>query len=359
MICAFVRKTKMGRCFRAVAFSMALLMLSILLASCSNKQQKRVVNVYNWGAYIDKDLLSAFEEETGIHVVYSNYATNEDLYVKIKNGGSNYDVIVPSDYMIERMSREGLLQAIQWNLVPNISAVDASYLHRPFDPEQRYSAPCFWGTLGILYNKDLVQEPVDSWNILWDPQYSRQIIMMDSSRDSIGLALRLAGHSLNSKDPSALEIAAQHLQAQYPLVYAYLGDQTKDIMVNGEAALAVAYSGDALDAMFSNERLAYAVPKEGSNIWFDGWAIPARAQNVEEAHAFINFMLAPERAAQNADYVGYSLPSSSARALQDPDYRDSEVAYPNMSAMPELEVFRDPGAFVRQYDELWQRVKIG
>lgn len=332
--------------------------LSLLLMSCGPAStQGQVVNVYNWGEYIDTDLLTKFEEETGIRVIYSNFNTNEDLYVKIKNGGSNYDVIMPSDYMIERMKNEGMLRPINWDNVPNIETVDEEYLNHSYDPEQRFSAPYFWGTLGIVYNTTLVDEEVDSWSMLWDEKYARNIIMLDSSRDSLGIALARLGYSMNSRDDTELAQAKALLIEQYPLVYAYLVDQTKDIMINGEAALAVMYSGDAVDALSNNEDLAYAIPKEGSNLWFDAMVIPAGAKNPENAEAFINFMLEPENAAQNAEYVWYSLPSSQAKELLSDELRDNEVAYPEFDSLPRLEVFRDPGSFVKVYDDIWQEVK--
>lgn len=335
------------------------LIMSLLLAGCSLSPATRgeVVNVYNWGEYIDSDLLSQFEEETGIRVIYSNFNTNEDLYVKLKGGGSNYDVIVPSDYMIERMINEDMLRPINWDNVPNLKYVDEEYQHHSYDPEQAYSAPYFWGTLGIVYNTGLVDEEVDSWDILWDEKYRRNIIMLDSSRDSIGIALARLGYSMNSRNPDELEQAKQLLIEQYPLVYAYLVDQTRDIMINGEAALAVMYSGDAVDALDNNEDLAYAVPKEGSNLWFDAMVIPKGAKNPENAEKFINFMLQPENAAQNSEYVWYSLPSTAAKELLSDELRENEVAYPPLELLDELEVFRDPGTFVKLYDEMWQDIK--
>ncbi|MDY3052220.1 MAG: ABC transporter substrate-binding protein [Ndongobacter sp.] len=350
----FIRHSRMRRHLWGLCLGLLLLGTS---CTANEAEQGEVVNVYNWGEYIDKDLLTKFQEETGIRVIYSNFTTNEDLYVKLKSGGSNYDVVVPSDYMIERMRNEGMLRKINWENVPNMRYVDAAYKNHSYDPEQEYSAPFFWGTLGIVYNTTMVEEPVDSWSILWNEKYAREIIMMDSSRDSLGITLRWKGHSMNSTDSAQLAEAKELLTRQYPLVYAYLVDQTKDIMRNGEAALAVMYSGDALDALLENEDLAYAIPKEGSNLWFDAMVIPKNAQHPKNAEAFINFMLDPENAAQNAAYVGYSLPNSQARALLPEEYRDSEVAYPPEERLKNLEVFRDPGKWVRQYDEIWQEVK--
>ncbi len=330
----------------------------LALPSCAGEEAPgEVVSVYNWGEYIDKDLLAKFEEETGIRVIYSQFNTNEDMFVKLKNGTSRYDVVVPSDYMIEKMRNEGMLRKIRWENVPNIQYVDAEYLNHPYDPERAYAAPYFWGTLGIVYNRELVEQPVDSWSILWDETYAGDIIMLDSSRDSIGIALKLLGYSMNSKNDEELAEAEALLIRQHPLVYAYLVDQTRDIMKNGEAAIAVMFSGDAVDVLSENEELDYAVPKEGSNLWFDAMVIPEKAANPDNAEAFINFMLDPENAAQNAEYVWYSLPSSAAVELLSEELKDSEVAYPDLTTLPDLEVYRDPGPWIRKYDDIWQNVK--
>ncbi|MCI6660193.1 MAG: spermidine/putrescine ABC transporter substrate-binding protein [Peptoniphilaceae bacterium] len=334
-----------------------LLGMLFLFTGCDSGEKKNVVNIYNWGEYIDPELVDQFEKETGIDVIYSNYATNEDLYVKLKSGGSGYDLIVPSDYMIERMVQEEMLLPIDFTKIPNMKYVDQQYLHHIFDPDQKYSVPYFWGTLGILYNKTKVEDPVTSWDILWNPKYERNIIMLDSSRDSIGIGLIRNGFSMNSRNAVELAAAKADLTAQYPLVYAYLVDQTKDIMINGEASLAVMYSGDALAAMMENEDLDYAVPKEGSNLFFDAFAIPKGAKNKENAEKFINFMLEPENMAQNAEWVGYSLPSESGRRLLPEEYRDSPVAYPEKSIFDRLEVFDYPGAFIKVYDTIWQDIK--
>lgn len=350
-------KAKLNRNQIIALILLGMMLLPLLVGCNTSKSYKSVVNVYNWGDYMDKDLLAKFEEETGIQVVYSTFNTNEDLYVKLKNGVSNYDVVMPSDYMIEKMKNEEMLRPIDWSQVPNMKYVDLEYQNHTYDPEQIYSAPYFWGTLGIVYNTQLVDEEVDSWNILWDEKYKREIIMLDSSRDSLGIALKLLGYSMNSTKEEELAQAEELLIKQYPLVYAYLVDQTKDIMKNGEAALAVMYSGDAVDALSENEDLAYTVPKDGSNLWFDSMVIPKNSKNPENGEAFINFMLEPENAAQNADYVWYSLPSSAAKELLDEELRDNEVAYPPLETFTNLEVFKDPGQFVKKYDDIWQNVK--
>ena len=338
---------------------LGLLALALLaLTGCGNEEMTgEVVNIYNWGEYINPDLLTKFEDETGIKVIYSNFTTNEDLYVKLKNGGSSYDLVCPSDYMLERMIKEGMLAKLNFDNIPNMKYIDEEYLYHSCDPNQEYSVPYFWGTLGITYNKTMVKEEVKSWDILWDEKYARNIIMLDSSRDSLGVALARRGYSINSKNIDEMEEAKQDLIEQYPIVYAYLVDQIKDVMKNNEAAMAVMFSGDAQDAIIHNENLAYVIPEEGGNLWIDSFAVPADAPNKENAEKFINFILEPENAALNAEWVGYSLPSSEGRALLPEEYRDSEVSYPPKEKLKNLEVFQHPGDFIHYYDEIWQDIK--
>lgn len=334
------------------------LALALGLSACQKgTDQAQVVNVYNWGEYMDPDLLRQFEEETGIRVIYSNFATNEDMYVKLKNGGASYDLIFPSEYMLQRLIAEDMLLPLDYEKIPNWKKIDSDFLNRDYDPEQKYSLPYFWGSLGILYNKKLVQGPIDSWDVLWDPTYAGNCIMLDSSRDSLAVALLRRGYAINTRDQKELDLATADLIAQYPLVYAYLVDQTRDIMINGECALAVTYSGDAKLSISKNPDLAYVVPKEGSNLWVDLFAIPKEAQNKENAEKLINFLLRPEVMAKNAEWVGYSLPSQAGRALLDEESRKSTVVYPDPAVLERLEVFHYLGDFVQVYDQLWQSVK--
>lgn len=337
----------------------SLLVISTLLQSaCHHVEGKRdnTIFVYNWGAYIDMNLLSKFEAETGIKVVYETFNTNEDLYVKLKNSSNRYDIVIPSDYMIEKMYKEGLLQKLDYSQIPNNKYIDEDFLNPDFDPDSAYSIPYFWGTVGILYNPDLVSDPVDSWDILWNPKYAKNIIMLDSSRDNMMIALRRNNFSSNTTVMSELEIAKNDLFEQFPLVYAYLVDQAKDIMINEECAMAVIYSGDALDALYENPKLEFFIP-DNSNFWVDAMAIPANAMNVKGAHQFINFMLDPENMAANAEEVGYAIPAQAAKELLDEEVQNDEHAYPPHEKLLNLENFRDIGEFQRIYDEFMQEVK--
>ncbi len=329
----------------------------IALLALTSCQKKEVVNVYNWGEYIDKAILDDFEKETGIKVEYDNFVTNEDLYVKMTQGSNKYDVIVPSDYMIERMVNEKLIQKMDFSKIPNAQNVDAKYRDPAYDPEGAYSVPYFWGTVGIVYNKTMVKGEVNSWDILWDPAYNQQIIMLDSSRDSIGIALKKLGYSMNSRNEKELQEAKQLLIEQKPLVYAYLVDETKDNMINGNAALGVMFSGDAYDALRQNPDLAYAIPKEGSNLWYDAMVVPSNAENEANAYKFIDYMCRPEVSAKNAEFVGYSVPISSAVALLPDEMKNSEVAYPDIAKLPNMEIYNDPKEVVELYDTIWTDIK--
>lgn len=323
------------------------------LSACGSKNQ---VKIYNWGEYIDKELLGKFEEETGIKPVYETFVTNEDMYIKLKNSNAKYDVVVPSDYMIEKMVNENMLQKIDTSKLTNYSAIGKEFLGKEHDKTNEYSVPYFWGTLGIVYNTKLVKEDITSWDALFDEKYKGQIIMMDSSRDSIGIALKKLGYSLNSRNEKELNEAKDLLVKQFPLVKAYLMDETKDVMKNGEAMMAVMYSGDAADAIAANKDLKYVIPKEGSNIFFDAMVIPANAENYDNALKFIDFMTKPENAAQNAQ-IGYSTAVSAAIELLPDEMKNNKVAYPDTASLKDLEVFRDPGEFVSTYDQIWQFVK--
>ena len=317
--------------------------------------------VYNWGEYIDPEVLTMFEEETGIDIVYEEFETNEILYPKISSGAIAYDVICPSDYMIQRMIENDLLSEINFDNIPNLKNIGKQYLEqsRQFDPENKYSVPYCWGTVGILYNKMMVDEPVDSWSILWDPKYKDNILMQDSVRDAFGVTLKYIGYSLNSIDLDELTEAKNLLIEQKPLVQAYVIDQVRDKMIGNEAALGVIYSGEAIYTQKENPNLEYVIPKEGSNIWIDSWVIPKNAEHKENAEKFINFLCRPDIALMNFEYITYSTPNEAARELiEDESIRNSEIAFPDLSKYDNLETFQYLGTEADQvYGDLWNKVK--
>jgi spermidine/putrescine-binding protein len=338
----------------------ALLVMTLGLFACSKNDGEKVY-VYNWGEYIDPDVLDLFEEETGIEVVYDYFEQNEEMYPKIKANAVQYDVVCPSDYMIQKMIDEGLLAEINFDNVPNIKNIDPAYLKssQSFDPENKYSVPYCWGTVGILYNKTMVDEPIDSWGTLFDEKYSGNILMMDSVRDAFAVALSYLGYDINTTDEAQLEEAKALLQAQYPLVQAYVVDQVRDKMIGGEAALGVIYSGEAIYTKRENPDLEYVVPKEGSNVWIDGWVIPKNCKNKENAEAFINFMCDGEIALKNFEFITYSTPNTVARdMIADEDIKNSEVAFPDQATLDRCTTYRYLGEEVENlYIEKWNEVK--
>ena len=327
----------------------------------SNMMNSEKVVVYNWGEYLDPEVLTMFEEETGIDVVYEEFETNEILYPKISSGAIAYDVICPSDYMIQRMIENDLLAEINFDNIPNVKNIGKDYMEqsRQFDPENKYSVPYCWGTVGILYNKTMVDEPITSWSVLWDEKYKDNILMQDSVRDAFGVTLKYLGYSLNSTDLDELTEARDLLIKQKPLVQAYVIDQVRDKMIGNEAAIGVIYSGEAIYTQMENPDLEYVIPEEGSNIWIDSWVIPKNAENKENAEKFINFLCTPEIALMNFEYITYSTPNSEARKLiEDEAIRNSEIAFPDLSKYDNLETFQYLGTEADQtYGELWNQVK--
>lgn len=333
--------------------------MSLSFVGCSSGGENGKVVVYNWGDYIDPAVNDMFTKETGIKVVYSDYANNEEMYASVEPGNVKYDVLFPSDYMIEKMINKDMLQKIDFSQIPNYENIDEQFLNLPYDSNNEYSVPYMWGTVGIVYNKTMVEEPVDSWDILWDSKYKGQIFMYDSERDSIMVALKKLGYSMNTRDEKELEEAKQLLIEQAPLVLAYVGDEGKNKMVNGEAALMIAWGGDAMVMVAENPDLEYVLPKEGTNYFVDGIVIPKNAENVEQAYQYINFLCRPDIAKMNAEYIGYSTPISAARELLPDEIKNSEIAYPDETILNGelMEMFNDPSDIASLYSSIWTQVK--
>lgn len=280
--------------------SLVFMLIGIMMFSLSGcGKGKDTLNVYNWGDYIDESVIKEFEKEYNVKVNYETFATNEDMYVKIKKGGTDYDVLVPSDYMITKMINENMLEKIDMNNIPNYKDIPSKFKNLAFDPKNEYSVPYMWGTVGIIYNTKLIKDNIDSWDALWNPKYKGQILMVDSQRDAIAVALKKLGYSMNTTNKAELEKAKQELIKQKPLVHAYVGDEVKDLMTDEEGAIAVVWSGDAVTMMKNNKNLRYVIPKEGSNLWFDNMVIPKGSKHKKEAEMFINFMTRPDIALKN------------------------------------------------------------
>ena len=341
---------------KKIALVLAILLVGTLFG-CAAKEDSNTLYVLNWGDYIDEALLTQFEEETGIQVNYTTMATNEEMMVKLEEADCIYDVCFPSDYIIERLIQKDLLHELNKDNIPNLQYIDERFLDLDFDPENKYSVPYMWGTVGILYNTTMVQEPVTSWDILWDETYADQILMYDSIRDTIGVALMKLGYSINTRNEADIQAAEEALIAQKPIVQAYLGDPIKDRLISGGAAMGIVYSGDAMWCMYENPDLAYAVPETGSNLWFDNIIIPKTSDNTEAAEAFINFLCDPEVAAQNAEYIGYSTPNAAALEILGDEYINNPTYNPPQELLDKCEIFHDLGDFITVYNDAWNRIK--
>lgn len=324
------------------------------------------INVYNWGEYISNgvdgslDVNAEFTRRTGIAVNYTTFDSNESLYSKLAGGGATYDVIIPSDYMISKLIDENMLAPLDFSNIPNFEHIDEPFVNPDYDPEGLYSVPYTWGTVGLFYNTDFIQEPVTSWEILWDERYSGKILMFDNPRDAFAIAQAVLGFSLNTTDSSAWEEAAMLLKQQKPLVQAYVMDQIFDKMESGEAWLAPYYSGDAGILVEENDNIEFVVPEEGTNYFVDAMCIPATAAHKAEAERYINFLCDPEIAAANMDYVGYATPESAAKAYLDDEVVENPIYYPDEETLARTEVFVNlPGETSALLDTLWAEVKMG
>ncbi|MBD5522440.1 MAG: ABC transporter substrate-binding protein [Lachnospiraceae bacterium] len=328
----------------------------------SGNREKDVVIVYNWGEYVDPDTLAMFEEETGIEVIYDEFETNETMYPKIESGAAGYDVVCPSDYMINKMIQNNLLMELDFDNLPNAKAnIGSQYWEqaRGFDPENKYSVPYCFGTVGILYNKTMIEEPITSWAQLWDEKYSDDILMQDSVRDAFMVAEKLYGYSMNTLDPDELQTVKDALIAQKPIVQAYVIDQVRDKMIGNEAAIGVIYSGEAIYTQYENPDLEYVIPKEGTNVWIDSWVILKNAPHKENAEKFIDFMCRADIALKNFEYITYSTPNVAAwELIEDEEIKNSPIAFPDLSLYPNLETYVYLGEEGDSlYNELWKEVK--
>ena len=323
------------------------------------------INVYSWGEYIangtdgSMDVNQEFTRRTGIKVNYTTFDSNESLYSKLVGGGADYDVIVPSDYMVSRLINEDMLLPLDFENIPNYQYIDEQFRAPGYDPENKYSVPYTWGVVGIFYNTDYIDE-VTSWQSLWDDSYAGKILMFDNPRDSFAIAQFLLGQDANTTDPGDWRAAADLLKAQKPLVQAYVMDQIFDKMESGEAWIAPYYSGDAAILVDNSDNIAFAVPEEGTNFFVDAMCVPKTARHKREAEEYINFLCDPEISGANMDYVGYSTPETAARAYLDPEVAESPMHYPSEETVAKAQIFVNlPGETSKLVDSLWAEVKMG
>ena len=350
--------------------------LSVLLAvSClaglsgCGSSKKTTLYVYNWGQYISEgddgslDVIAAFEEAyPNIRVQYSTYDSNEIMYSKLANGGITVDVIIPSDYMIGRMVQEGMLEELNFGNIPNYQYIDDAFKNTSYDPENKYSVPYTWGTVGIIYNTKYVDEAdVTGWELLWNEKYAGKILMFDNSRDAFGIAEYLLGYDVNTTDEAELQACAAKLAEQKPVVQQYVMDQIFDAMENEEAWIAPYYAGDYLTMVEENPDLAFYRPTaQGYNMFIDAMCIPTCCQEKEAAEAFINFLCSPEISSANMAFLGYSVPSTAAKELMDPEVAGSKVAYPDADTLTTGTSFNYlPEETSRYMESLFMEVRNG
>ena len=343
-----------------VLVSIALMVTVSRLNSSEGYSSGNTLTVFNWGDYIDEELIEKFETETGIKVIYETFDSNEAMLTKIEQGGTAYDIAVPSEYMIEKMRAENMLIPLDHSKLPNLKNIDPRFMNLPFDPRNKYSIPYFWGTVGIVYNPELLGEKkITGWNDLWDPELSNEILMVDGAREVMGIGLNSLYYSLNDRNINHLREAKEKLDLLSPNLKAIVGDEIKMLMANEEASIGVVWSGDAADIMWENEKLDYVVPEEGSNLWFDNMVIPKTAKNVEGAHLFINFMLDAKNAAQNTEYVSYSTPNKEALQYLPEEVVNDERFYPDEQLTGKLEVYENLGKnMLSFYNELYLEFKM-
>jgi len=336
------------------------LILLVMLLVPSFAMGEGSLTVFNWEDYIDESVIEQFEQETGINVNYVRFTTNEDMMVQVEANPGHFDLCFPSEYIVERMLNKDMLAEINYDNIPNAKYILENLRNPSYDANNAHSVPYMWGTVGILYNTNMVAEPVESWSILWDEKYQNNVFMLDSYRDSLGVTLKYLGYSMNTLDILALEMAKEKLieQKRLGIVKAYQVDEVKDKMVAGEAALAVMWSGDAQYAIDLNEDLAYAIPNEGSNVWVDCMVIPKNAKNKENAEKFIDFLCRPDIAQKNCEYIWYSSPNSGAIELMGEDYTSNTTMNPAPEKLAICEYFNDINDMYRPiYEALWLEVK--
>jgi spermidine/putrescine-binding protein len=318
----------------------------------------RRVNLYIWTNYLPPDVLVDFQKKTGIKVTVDTYDSNEALLAKLQSGVADYDVVVPSDYMLKVMIPQGLLLALDRVRLNGIENLDPRFLNQKFDPGNRYSVPYLWGTTGIGYDKKKIKEPVDSWRVLFEQRYAGRILMLDDERDAFGVALRLMGRSINETDPAVLRRAAEMLKKQKPLVKTYDSSDFANLLAAGDVDLAQGYSGEIAEVVaHAPNRLAYVVPKEGGTLWIDNLAVPKTAQHVDSAYELLRFLMRPEIAARIVNGVHYAGVNKAAWERIDPKIRDNPAIYPPPQVLARCELIEDLGETTQLLDQLWTEIK--
>jgi len=337
------------------------LLLPTVLYGCGQRVGSNgVVNVHNWGEFLDESIFRIFERETGIRVNYSTYETNEALYALMRRGGANIDVIIPSDYMIARMIDEDMLEELDFSNIPNFELIDPRYKGLTYDPDNRFSVAYMTGTVGIIYNSSFITDDITSWGALFDERYTGQILMFDNPRDAFGIALKYLGYSLNSVNEDEIREAFDLLVRQRPILQAYVMDQIFDKLEGGEAWIGPYYAGDFLAMLENNPELRFARPTEGTNFFVDAMCIPKGAANKTNAELFINFMTRTDIALMNMAYIFYASANQEAAALfaAELDTVEYAVMFASSEVLANSEVYSHlPRHILELYDQLWVELK--
>jgi spermidine/putrescine-binding protein len=341
---------------------LTLLIGGLLLASCGkdgrdNKDGKEL-NVYIWTNYLPKGVIDDFQRRTGIAVNVDTYDSNEAVLEKLQSGVADYDVVVPSDYMLKVLIPQGLVRPLDRSRLPHFGNLDPRFLNQKFDPGNGHSVPYLWGTTGIGYDRRKVQGPVDSWAALFDPKHAGRILMLDDPREAFGAALKLMGRSINERDPGVLRQAAERLKEQKRLVRTFNSSDFANLLAAGDVDLAQGWNGEIAEVVsHAPDRLAYVVPKEGGTLWIDNLAIPKGARNLDAAYAFLDYLMEPEVAAKVVDGVHYAGANRAALPLIDAKIRQNPAIYPPQEVLDRCELIEDLGKTTRLIDELWTEVK--
>ena len=324
----------------------------------SSEQQQ--LFLFNWGNYIDPELIKEFEAETGIQVVYETFDSNDAMEAKLKQGGTRYDIVFPSESSITKLVNQNLLQKLDHSKIKGLENISPFLLNSPVDNGNQYTIPYFWGTVGIMVNTKYIDpESIQTWNDLWKEDFKNKVLVLDGNREALGMALQSLGYSLNSKNEDELKAAEQKLKELKPNVRAVLNEEIKTMMKLEEAPIGMGYSGDAAAVAEENPNVQYILPKDGSAVWTDNFAIAHTAVNIDGAYAFINFMLRPENAARNAEYVGYSTPNEKAKELMDPEVTSDETYYPSEEIINSLEHYEYLGNdWIQKYNEAFLDFKM-
>lgn len=343
----------MNRLFR---FAQILLFTFPFAASADGK-----VVVYNWSEYVPEEVLEQFTDETGIDVVYSTYESNEVMYSKLQlQNNQGYDVVFPSTYYVAKMAREGRLLPLEKDKLPNLANLDPTLLDKEYDPGNLFSLPYFWGSTGIGVNADEIDpSTISSWKQLWDPQYKRQLLLTDDVREVFHVALSINGHSPNTTDPAEIEQAYELLRSLMPNVLVFNSDAPREPFLAGDVSLGMIWNGEVVMAQEEDDAIQYVYPEEGAVFWVDSFVIPAGAENVHEAHRFVDFMMRPEIAQACVEYVGYATPNKAALGLLDEEIRNNPVIFPSAEVIAKGEFQTDVGEAIELYNKYWEMLKVG